>query len=252
MEALKLSENQDLKPSFKQKLNLISRKVQNTLTFQSLKVYDSLEVLKILTFWKINQTGNVFLLDKDFFEGKLYTEKESLHIQETWLRLQDEYYKIQNDPKQRAKIRVSKERMLLQFKVQTLISHLEFYERFFKYADLLDTKSYVEQENKLFELFKELGLNKKVSPFASPEEKLNLVSRYVSSVFGKLKRLNKEVEKESGEQIDNMYIQVVSIEKVIERPIPNIEDITVMQWIAYEQQANEIIKAHKKVNNGKK
>lgn len=226
--------------------------MQNTLTFQSLKVYDSLEVLKILTFWKINKTGNVFLLDKDFFEGKLYTEKESLHVQETWLRLQDEYYKIQNDPKQRAKIRVSKERMLLQFKVQTLISHLEFYERFFKYADLLDTKSYVEQENKLFELFKELGLNKKVSPFASQEEKLNIVSRYVNSVFGKLKRLNKEVEKESGEQIDNMYIQVVSIEKVIERPIPNIESITVMQWIAYEQQANEIIKAHKKVNNGKK
>lgn len=252
MEALKLSENQDLKPSFKQKLNLISRKVQNTLTFRSLKVYDSLEVLKILTFWKINQTGNIFLLDKDFFEGKLYTEKESACVQEIWFRLQDEYYKLQNDPKQRAKIRSSKERMLLQFKVQTLINHLEFYERFFRYADLLDTKSYVEQEHKLFKLFKELGFTKKVSPFASPEEKLNIVSRYVSAVYGKLKRLNNEVEKELGEQINNMYIQVVSIERVIERPIPNIENITVMQWIAYEQQANEIIKAHKKVNNGKK
>lgn len=252
MEALKLSENQGLKPSLKQKLNLISRKVRNTLTFQSLKAYDSLDTLKIITFWKINQTGNIYLLDKDFFEGKLYTQKEVNFFQELWLKLQDDYYKLQDDPKVRAKLRTSKERMILMFKVQTLISHLEFYERFFKYSGLLGTKSFVEQEHKLFELFKELGLKANVKHFTPYEEKLRIVTRFVTATYGKLQRLNKEVSIESEKQIDNIYTEVVNVEKIIGRPIPNIDQLTVMQWEAYKKQAADIVKAHKQSQNGKK
>lgn len=252
MEVLRLSENQVLKKSLKEKLSLILRKVRSMLIFRNLKVYDSLDTLKIITFWKINQTGNIYLLDKNFFEGKLYTNKEVIYIQELWLRLQDEYYKLQNDPKQRAKLRTSKERMLLMFKTQTIIHHLGFYERFFKYSELLDTKKFLEQEAELFNIFTKLGLNKKINPLALPQEKLRIVQKYTEAVIARLKRLQNEVEEDSKEEIQNIYSQVVSIEKIIDRPIPNIEEISVMQWIAYEQQAKEIIQAQKRANNGKK
>lgn len=252
MEVLKQSESQVLKKSLKEKLSLILRKGRSMLIFRNLKSYDSLDTLKILTFWKINQTGNVFLLDKDFFEGKLYTEKESLHVQETWLRLQDEYYKIQNDPKQRAKMRTAKESLILQFKVKTLVNLLKSYEMFFQYSSLLNTKEYVEKENEIFELFKELGYSKKVNPFLSPSEKLDLVTRYTKAVIGKYQRTKENTQKGAKDEINNLYVQVVSIERIIERPIPNIEKITVMQWIAYEKQANDIISAQQKINNGKR
>src|SRR5690554_596581 len=103
MEALKLSGNQDLKPSFKQKLNLILRKVQNTLTSKSLEVYDSLEDLSIITFWKIVQgdaNKNIYFLDKKFNKKNKYSEEDEAILMETWHKLQDEYYLLQNNPSQ--------------------------------------------------------------------------------------------------------------------------------------------------------
>lgn len=251
MEVLKQSEKNTLKKYLKEKSNLILRKVRSTLIFRNLKVYDSLDTLRIIDFWKINQTGNIYLLDKNYFEGKLYQQKEVLYFQKLWLSLQDDYYKLQDDPKQRAKIRTSKERMLLMFKTQVIISHLAFYERFFKYAHLLDTKQYIEQEHQLFSLFKELGLKANINRFSTPEEKLKKIRSFVDAVSERLKRLQKESEKDASDEIENMFTQVVAIEKIIERPIPNIENISVMQWIAYEKQAREIIQANKK-DNGKK
>lgn len=182
----------------------------------------------------------------------MYKNKELNYLLEVWNKLYDDYYKLQDDPKQRAKMTKSKESISLKFKVKTLINLLNSYEVFFRYGSLLNTKEYVEKEKEIFELFKELGFSKKISPFATTQERLELVSRYTKAVVGKYNRLQKEVELGTQKQIDNMYIQVVSIERVIERPIPNIENITVMQWIAYEKQANEIIQAQKKLSNGKK
>jgi hypothetical protein len=41
---------------------------------------------------------------------------------------------------------------------------------------------------------------------------------------------------------------VASVEQILERSIPNINEISVMQWLAYEEIANEKIKS---VKNGK-
>lgn len=222
------------------------------LIFRNLQVYNSLDELKILTFWKIIQTGNIFLLDKNHSEKRMYKDKELNYLLEVWNKLYDDYYKLQDDPKQRAKMTKSKESITLKFKVKTLINLLNSYEVFFRYGSLLNTQEYVEKENEIFELFKALGFTQKISPFSTTKERLDLVTRYTKAVVGKYNRLQKEVESGTQKQIDNMYIQVVSIERVIERPIPNIENITVMQWIAYEKQANDIIQAQKKLSNGKK
>ena len=222
------------------------------LIFRNLQVYSSLDELKIITFWKIIQNGNIFLLDKNHSEKRMYKDKELNYLLEVWNKLYDDYYKLQDDPKQRAKMTKSKESITLKFKVKTLINLLNSYEVFFRYGSLLNTKEYVEKENEIFELFKELGFTQKISPFSTTKERLDLVTRYTKAVVGKYNRLQKEVESGTQKQIDNMYIQVVSIERVIERPIPNIENITVMQWIAYEKQANDIIQAQKKLSNGKK
>lgn len=222
------------------------------LIFRNLKVYDSLDTLKIITFWKINQTGNIYLLDKNFFEGKLYTNKEVIYIQELWLRLQDEYYKLQNDPKQRAKLRTSKERMLLMFKTQTIIHHLGFYERFFKYSELLDTKKFLEQEAELFNIFTQLGLNKKINPLALPQEKLKIVQKYTEAVIARLKRLQNEVEEDSKEEIQNIYDAVPPVEQALGRSIGDINNIVASLWIAYINEAKKIQESQKRANNGKK
>lgn len=222
------------------------------LIFRNLKVYNQLDSLRVITFWKIIETGNLALLDKNYKENKLYKHSEYNHLLVVWNSLYDDYYKLQDNPKQRAKMRTAKESLILQFKVKTLVNLLKSYEMFFQYSSLLNTKEYVEKENEIFELFKELGYSKKVNPFLSPSEKLELVTRYTKAVIGKYQRTKEKIEKGAKHEINNLYIQVVSIERIIERPIPNIEKITVMQWIAYEKQANDIISAQHKINNGKK
>lgn len=54
-------------------------------------ILENLETLKILTFWNIVKSNNVELLDKNYFEGKKYSEKEISILSEQWVLLYDEF-----------------------------------------------------------------------------------------------------------------------------------------------------------------
>ena len=60
------------------------------LTFQSttqIKYAKSLDNLKILTFWDIIKTKNLFLLDFDYNDSKEYSKKQSKEMVNTWSTL---------------------------------------------------------------------------------------------------------------------------------------------------------------------
>lgn len=234
-------------------LSRIWKKGQNTPTSKSFQVYDSLEELKILTFWKIVQDkGNIYLLHKDFSTERKYTEKEEAVLLDTWGKLQDAYFLLEDNPKQKASLRKSSEQLVMQFKVRTLLNHYEFYSQFLQYENLLGTSTFLEKEKEILELFRELGFSHKLKAFNTPLENALVIKRYVEAVINKLNRISTEVKEDAGKEIKNIYDNVASIEQILERTIGNIENITVMQWVSYVKTADSIVKAKNKQKHGKK
>lgn len=240
----------------KKKLNQILKKVLNIRTSRSLQVYDNLEELNIITFWKIVQGGidkNMYFLDKNFNKKKKYSESEEKILFDTWNILQDEYYLLSKKPQQKGALRSSTELLKMQFRVRTLLNHYEFYTKFYQYNHLLPTKLYFETERKIIDCFKELGFKHRLKELNSTEENMVVIKRFIESVINKLKLLKSDVEVKTEREITNIYENVAVIEQVLERSVGDIEKINVMQWLAYEKQANDIVSAKKKIaGNGKK
>ena len=58
-----------------------------------MNTYKTLRDIGSLRFHEIRFSGNIFLLDKDYEEGKDYSIIDVVRINDDWLKMYDEYYK---------------------------------------------------------------------------------------------------------------------------------------------------------------
>jgi len=210
--------------------------------------YKSLDKLKILTFWKIIQDKNILLLDFDYFYGKEYTKEQKEEIEQTWLKLYDEYYILVNDSKSKYNLDKSFEELRLRDKINQVKQNYDFL------IVLNDNKLRLKPEDIQKyeqETYRNLvRIDKRIKPlfFKGIEANLKNLDRVLKSLINRYNTDNKNNKKEVEKQIQNVYDVVANAESWLERNL-DIDNMVVSRWIAYEKQIKDKQKAQKK--NGK-
>lgn len=88
--------------------------------------YKSLDKLKILTFWQIIKDKNILLLDFDYVEDKKYSKEQLKELEDTWLRLYDEYYILLNDSKSKYKMNKTFDELKTRDKINQIKYNYDF------------------------------------------------------------------------------------------------------------------------------
>ena len=214
-----------------------------------MEILNSLDKLKIILFWEILKEHNYYLLDVNYSKDKKYNDAESENIVNIWYQLYDDYYKLKND--QKAKLFLSKaiNEMKLRVKIDNIVSTANFLiDLENHYKEILEDEQFYEYEVQLYGLIKELEPKIKFRYFDGIPANIKTIQSVINALTTQLTLMQKKSEKVIEEEVQNVYKVVARVEQILERSIPNINDISVMQWLAYEEIANEKIKS---IKNGK-
>ncbi len=214
-----------------------------------MEILNSLDKLKIILFWEILKEHNYYLLDVNYSKDKKYNDAESEKIVNIWYQLYDDYYKLKND--QKAKLFLSKaiNEMKLRVKIDNIVSTANFLiDLENHYKEILEDEQFYEYEVQLYGLIKELEPKIKFRYFDGIPANIKTIQSVINALTTQLTLMQKKSEKVIEEEVQNVYKVVARVEQILERSIPNINEISVMQWLAYEEIANEKIKS---IKNGK-
>ena len=211
---------------------------------QNISLYKNLQDIDSVTFHEIKFTGNIYLVDKNYVEGKKYDEKEVKIITENWLNLYDEYFKRTDDVRFRQDLKNKDETLRLLLKINLIDSVVELLE------NLEENKEYIPNEVYL-KTVASLGNNLKrvekyikfdiTKPIKDQIDKINAVKGGLQTRYELLFKEDLKVEKSD---VMLYYDIKAHIEQALDRNLPEI--INMLQWIAYEKLYK------KKLSNGRK
>jgi hypothetical protein len=198
-----------------------------------------------LIFWQILKDKNVLLLDSEYKEGKKYSKAQLNEMQETWLRLYDEYYVLLDDSQSRAKMKNTFSELELRDKINQIKYNYDFLVNLLKCENDIDVSKYEQETYARLKL-----IDKRIKPkyFEGIQANLDNLNRVIKSLVNKYNTEHKNNTKAVEKEIQNVYDVVASAESWLERTLP-IDDIVVTRWISYQKQIKDKQKAHQK--NGK-
>lgn len=223
------------------------------LTYRNTKpinYYKSLDKLKILTFWQIIKEKNILLLDFDYEDGKKYSQDQLQEIEQTWLRLYDEYYVLLDDSQSKHKMDKTFNELKLRDKINQIKNNYDFLVTLKGYIGLLPDNDISKYEQETYNTI--IKIDKRIKPklFDGIDVNLNILDRVLKSLINKYNFEHKTNAKEVEKEIENVYDVVANAESWLERSIP-IDDIVVTRWISYQKQVRDKQKALNKKNNGR-
>jgi hypothetical protein len=215
------------------------------LIYRNIKLINSLDNLKILTFWKILKDKNVLLLDAEYKEGKKYSKSQLNEMQNTWLKLYDEYYVLLDDSKSRSNMSKTFNELQLRDKINQIKYNYDFLVNLLKCENDINVSKYEQETYARLKL-----IDKRIKPkyFEGIQANLDNLNRVIKSLVNKYNIEHKENQNNVQKEIDNVYDVVASAESWLERTLP-IDDIVVTRWISYQKQIKDKQKAQQK--NGK-
>ena len=222
---------------------------QSTAIFPN--IIQSLDRLKILVFWEILKTKNVYLLDINAEPGKQYSKNEQDYIVETWERLYDDFYQLKNDGKTKIAIMEARNEMVLLHKINTLAKNVEFLGWLLSFSNDITPEQYVLYEARILSLFKSIEPRLRFKPMASVSENISVVDKAIRSLQSLYNRTKKKTEDKIDRQIENVYEVVAKVSYIVNMRL-EVKDMVVSEWIAYEKMAIEKQKAEKEAQRNKK
>lgn len=219
---------------------------------QNISIFQSLDKLRIILFWEILKEKNPLLLDADYKPENKYSQEEEEFIVNTWERLYDEFFEAKNDLKGRALLRESESETKLLFKINLLIDIRNHLLSLFKSIDSLELSVFENLKYSAYEIVNKIESKLKFDPFVNIPTALVKLDKALASLQNSYSIKNKRNNQEIDKQIQNVYSVVANVEQILERSIPNINEISVMHWLAYENSAKEKSEYLKNQKNGKK
>lgn len=223
--------------------------MQNTPISKSLQVFKDLFELRIITFWNILKDKNVFLLDKEYFEGKTYTKEEETELNLLFDTLYDEFFKQVNSQKSKKLIQNRMNEIGISIKINALISNSNLLVTLHnEYKEILDENTFSQYEQKVYSFIRQIEPKIKLQYFAGVEYNLNQIQSFIRALEVSNKANKDYNDKGIEHQIKNIYDVVASVESALGRSLTNIETMSVMQWLSYQKQYDEILKSKR---NGK-
>lgn len=223
--------------------------VQSTATYPN--IIRSLDKLNILVFWEILKSKNPYLLEGDYMEDKQYTEEEKQYIYQTWEIMYDSYFQLKKDGKSKLVLQQSYDLMLLAYKINNLEYIARTLQSLEDVKDILPEDDYLNHKQGLLSLIPKHEPDLTPKYFESIADNVELLGKMILALQNKYNRAKKDNDKEVSEQVENVYSVIVKVEKIIDRQI-TAEATSVMKWLAYEKQANDITKAKEEEYRRKK
>lgn len=198
-------------------------------------LYDSLDTLKILTFWDILRTDNKNLLDKDYHKEKKYTNKQIETIDLLWQRLFDDYFMLREDSTAKSNLVKSFDELRLHEKIKQVNDAIDFLILLNGYIDILPSDDFLKYEQEIYVVA--MKIDKRIKPklfdgiYANVEYLGKVLKSFINQYNIDFKKNEKIIKKE----IDNVYEMVANAESWIERSL-NINEMVVSHWLAIEKQ----------------
>lgn len=214
-------------------------------------IVQRLDKLNILVFWEILKTKNPKLLDKDYMDEKTYTVEEEGFIVHTWELLYDSYYQLKQDSKSKFVLDKQFNVMMLEFKISQFRHYMSLWQQLESLKTILDSKTYVEYLNVLIRGFNSVDPTLNLSILDDMNLVVKKIERRLFAIQSKHKRTAEESKKEVVRQVDNVFDVISRVSRITGMQL-NAKKMVVMEWLAYEKQAKEMIKAEREAQEKKK
>lgn len=226
-------------------------RIFQNLTGRKLHLYKSLDTLKILTFWEILKTKNAFLLDFDYKEGKKYSDSEKYDIEQTWLRLYDEFFVLRDSSKSRMQLIKAFDELNLLGRINAIKDNIQCLEALKNYVGLLPDKQIFEYEQQIYKVVTKIDKKIKPKHFDGIDANITNLDKVLKSYINRYNQQFKNRNEAVKDEIKNVYDIVANAESWLERNI-NINDMVVSHWLAIEKQIEQKRKAQdkKRLKNG--
>jgi hypothetical protein len=222
---------------------------QLTLTYPN--IIQSLDNLKILVFWEILKSKNPKLLDLNYMPDKEYTAEEEEFIVHTWELLYDSYYQLKQDSKSKFVLDKQFNVMMLEFKISQFRHYMSLWQQLESLKTILDSKTYAEYLNVLIRGFNSVDPTLNLSILDDMNLVVKKIERRLFAMQSKHKRTAEESKKEVEKQVNNVFTVIARVSRITELRL-NAHDMVVTEWLAYEQEAKNILKAQKEAQEKKK
>lgn len=218
----------------------------------NISISQSLNKLGIILFWEIEEEGNHMMLDANYNPEKVYTEEEQDFIEEAWYKLYDEFFELRKDSKARKSLRDrALERDLLR-KINLLISMREHLTKLYEVFASFPMETFEELKYAAYQTLSKIERVLDFTPFDPVPKAIEKIDKVIGSLNNKYNLDRKREVQDAKKEKKNVFKVVAAVEQILERSIPNINEISVTQWLAYEELANEKAAAQKNLKtNGK-
>lgn len=201
-------------------------------------MYQSLDTLKILTFWKITKDKDVRLLDVNFKDGKKYTKKEIEALETLWLRLFDEYFTLRDRQDSKRNLIKSFDELKLREKINQVKNAIEFLETLKNQIGFISNDDIIKYEQECYNNLKKIDSRIKPLFFDGIDANLVNLSKVLKSFINKYNVAFKEQEKVIKIEVSNVYDIVASVESWLDRNL-DVDNMSVTRWLAYEKQVEQ-------------
>lgn len=192
-----------------------------------------LDDVLILDFWKVLKSGDYTLIG--------LTEDE-------WSELYDAYFLQKNDSRSKQFLKSMKDEAVLVFKMHLAIENYNFL------LFVVNQKPFFLNlyEQRLKEIYTLIEKTLKVKMQESQPETYNLktIERVISALRNKYNIEQTNKAKQANKEIDNVYKVVASVSRILEMQL-NVKEMTVNEWLAYEEIAKEKVQQQKQSKNGR-
>lgn len=203
-------------------------------------IINSLKTLNIITFLEILQDNNFKRLDKDYDESKEYSNEEIKTLESVWLKLYDEYFSIKNDHKAKSYLSSQKKIVLLEATLQAIVKNHDVLANLSEFQQTNDT---LVVKQKVVANIKEIDSRIKLNVFDDIHDICNKLQSVIKSLSNELGTIKDNQNKRVDKKKTNVYKIIAHVEQVLERSLGDISKISVIQWLAYEEMANDKIKS---------
>jgi len=185
----------------------------------------TIEDVLILDFWKVLKTGDFTVLGV---------------TEDNWNDLYDEYFKAKNDASSKKFLSDLKEEALTLFKISFALEMITFLEWVERNGKMIKGSGEKIQET-LSNVSKAFGVK------IDGKQKLQ---RIVNSLQNKYQGLVSSKQKKAEKEIENVYKLVAAVGRMLEIQL-NVKEMTVAEWLAWEEMAREKSNALNKKKNGR-
>lgn len=227
---------------------------QNISELTSLNLYRTLKDISAIRFHEIKFSGNIFMLDKEYDEDKVYNSLEVSLVSEVWLNLYDEYFNKTDDTRFRKDLKHKKSSLQLLLEINILKSILKILNGLAENIDhvpgeiLITTISSIRNDIK--------RISKKIDFETTYKLKRNIgnVKSYVDGLQTRYELKFKEDLVVEERDIIQYYETTIQIARVLKMDyIP--DHINMLQYIAYEKTYKKALnnaKQHQRKQTGKR